>query len=327
MKRISLIIAVIVGSVAAFAQPGPRKAPNPALRAEMAAYYEKEIHPVLEEQHALLINSLGESDQLKVAELREKSKEAREASKEMMQNIKTEKENGASREDIRELYGEQMMEARQNRRLLANELETLAFDNREALTATTESLKPYKETWQEAMKAIRQSHISDEDVEKMKENRRNRFQGNEKGREGFRGKGGQMGFGGHRGKMGMRGAGSHGFRGEKGMARFLLWDGEMKPGGEDMGSRIGIELPSLEQNYPNPVLNQTTITFDLPEQMDKVRLNISDLDGNVLQRLEVSDVQKGANSVSLDLQGFTSGVYLYTLEGEGFKTTKKLYVR
>lgn len=79
----------------------------------------------------------------------------------------------------------------------------------------------------------------------------------------------------------------------------------------------------LHQNYPNPFNPLTNISYSIPADM-KVRLEIFDLLGKLVDLL-VNDYQrKGSYSVTFNGTGISSGVYFYRLSSENYSVTKRL---
>lgn len=79
---------------------------------------------------------------------------------------------------------------------------------------------------------------------------------------------------------------------------------------------------SLYQNFPNPFSSTTNIDFELklPKQ---VKLYISDLHGRLIETLVNEKLPRGDHHFSWS-GNITSGTYLYTLEIEGEKITKRM---
>ena len=86
------------------------------------------------------------------------------------------------------------------------------------------------------------------------------------------------------------------------------------------------ELPvkySLSQNYPNPFNPTTKINFALPKQ-GLVTLKIYDVLGREVRSL-VNEVKAAGNyTVDFNASEFSSGVYFYRLQSEGFTDIKKM---
>jgi hypothetical protein len=78
--------------------------------------------------------------------------------------------------------------------------------------------------------------------------------------------------------------------------------------GESMsGNQIGLDA------YPNPTSDQLTIRFDTSERGDQ-SLMLLDLSGRVL-RSEVVNAESGINTLTWNLEGYQSGIYILALRG------------
>jgi len=92
------------------------------------------------------------------------------------------------------------------------------------------------------------------------------------------------------------------------------------------GSVAGIPSGiSLFQNYPNPFNPETTIRYAVPRAM-RVSLTVYDALGRRVAVLVDGPVPPGAHEVRLRASALASGVYVYTLRGEGSVQSKKLLV-
>jgi alpha-amylase len=93
---------------------------------------------------------------------------------------------------------------------------------------------------------------------------------------------------------------------------------------------------SLKQNFPNPFNPSTTISFSIPispplrgtvgeaDRGSHTTVTIHDLLGRQVATLVNHPLQPGNYSVTWNAQGFTSGIYFYTLKSGDFVSTKKL---
>jgi ligand-binding sensor domain-containing protein len=82
----------------------------------------------------------------------------------------------------------------------------------------------------------------------------------------------------------------------------------------------------LEQNSPNPFCEATTIMFSLP-QTGFTSLRVYDLLG-VEKKVLVSEVLSiGTYEVVLNNADLSEGIYIYTLEAAGVRSTKKLVLK
>lgn len=81
---------------------------------------------------------------------------------------------------------------------------------------------------------------------------------------------------------------------------------------------------SLSNNYPNPFNPSTNINFTIPSA-GEVSLKVYDVMGREAKTvLEASQQAAGAYSYSVDMNGFASGIYFYTLSHNGSIQTKKM---
>lgn len=81
----------------------------------------------------------------------------------------------------------------------------------------------------------------------------------------------------------------------------------------------------LEQNYPNPVLDETTIGFTLP-YAGNARFFVSDIVGRpILEHTKL--YTEGRNVIKLDRKQLPAGVYYYGVEFEGERRMHKMIVK
>jgi len=103
----------------------------------------------------------------------------------------------------------------------------------------------------------------------------------------------------------------------------------------DLGARenstTGIEETSkinsyeLYQNYPNPFNPETTITFNLPDfHLGNAELKIYNTNGQLVKNLSFSNAKPGKQSVKINLNNLTSGIYFYTLQAKNFQAVKRM---
>jgi len=88
--------------------------------------------------------------------------------------------------------------------------------------------------------------------------------------------------------------------------------------GEDLPRKI-----SLSQNYPNPFNPTTQISYDLPESAD-VRLEVYNIQGQLVAILANELQSAGTHTVTFDAQNLASGVYLYRLQAGSTVHVKKM---
>jgi hypothetical protein len=79
----------------------------------------------------------------------------------------------------------------------------------------------------------------------------------------------------------------------------------------------------LYQNYPNPFNPVTTIRFEVPHSQ-YIELKIFDILGREVKTLFKGTAHAGIMAVDFNADGFSSGIYIYRIKGDGFTASKKL---
>lgn len=80
---------------------------------------------------------------------------------------------------------------------------------------------------------------------------------------------------------------------------------------------------SLEQNYPNPFNPSTNISFTIPKSSN-VTLKIYNQIGELIEQLVNQQLEAGSYIYVWDAKSHPSGIYLYELQADGYKETKKM---
>ena len=83
---------------------------------------------------------------------------------------------------------------------------------------------------------------------------------------------------------------------------------------------------SLEQNYPNPFIGRTEISYELAESNDVV-VEISDITGKVIDRHDEGFKPAGNHNVTINADKYEAGIYFYTLKAGDFVQTKRMVVK
>ncbi len=81
----------------------------------------------------------------------------------------------------------------------------------------------------------------------------------------------------------------------------------------------------LEQNYPNPFTQQTTIPFTLPNAA-RVNFFVMDAMGHIVHRDE-QFYQAGDQIITIDMEDYSAGVYYYGIEVDGQRQMRKMILR
>lgn len=80
---------------------------------------------------------------------------------------------------------------------------------------------------------------------------------------------------------------------------------------------------SLSQNYPNPFNPTTNIKFAIPKE-GNVSLKVYDMLGNVVATFIDGYLKAGTYNAEFDGSNYSSGIYFYQLNANGFSETKKM---
>ncbi len=97
---------------------------------------------------------------------------------------------------------------------------------------------------------------------------------------------------------------------------------------EPVSNEEGGELPKtlvLEQNYPNPFSQSTSIRYKMPDA-GAVRIAVYNALGQQVRLLEDGFQASGEHVVTLNADSLPSGLYLYRLEAGGQTLTKRLLI-
>ena len=88
------------------------------------------------------------------------------------------------------------------------------------------------------------------------------------------------------------------------------------------GDGINAKTPVvLGQNYPNPAKNKTVINVEFAST--EAVLRIYNVLGKLVEEIVVSSDQK---RITLDVSNYQEGIYLYSIEADGQKVTKRMTV-
>jgi hypothetical protein len=80
----------------------------------------------------------------------------------------------------------------------------------------------------------------------------------------------------------------------------------------------------LEQNIPNPFNNTTSISYTLPRSC-RISFDVFDVTGKKVYDMNIGTQSEGVHKITLDLSGFSPGVYYYLLKADNeFAGVKKM---
>ena len=95
---------------------------------------------------------------------------------------------------------------------------------------------------------------------------------------------------------------------------------------ETTSSDLQPDLPkqvTLHQNYPNPFNPATTIRYTLSSS-EQVRLSVYDMLGREMAVIVNEMKTAGVHTARWDASGSSSGIYMYVLQTDDFRTTRKM---
>jgi hypothetical protein len=82
---------------------------------------------------------------------------------------------------------------------------------------------------------------------------------------------------------------------------------------------------TLYQNYPNPFNPTTIIKFALPVD-SRVKINVYNALGQLVETLVDREMESGYHEVNFDASRYSSGVYLYRLQTDNYLSVKKMVI-
>ncbi|HUM66960.1 MAG TPA: T9SS type A sorting domain-containing protein, partial [Chitinophagaceae bacterium] len=83
---------------------------------------------------------------------------------------------------------------------------------------------------------------------------------------------------------------------------------------------------SLEQNYPNPFSQTTTIKYSLAKP-GTVNLALYDVHGRLVKSMVNGWKEAGTYTVQLEKASLQGGLYFYKMQTSGFSAARKLIVQ
>lgn len=84
----------------------------------------------------------------------------------------------------------------------------------------------------------------------------------------------------------------------------------------------GVQLSA----FPNPAVNNTTISFRLEKSFNKVLINVMDAQGKIVNRIEKGALASGLYNEQMEVSSLSAGTYYYTIYADNTKLTKSFNV-
>ncbi len=270
-----------------------RKEEMKAMHKALKAYHQENIHPVMLEQRAKLDEKISAADKATIDELRTVFAKAKEQMTEMKAQYKGQGRRGeGAKEGFRALMKEQQDEK--------ETLRALVEKYKDDIKALHEEIEPQRQQWDEDIKAIKEEYLGDNPRHDKQRKQRRHHKGD-----------------GHQGK----GKRQHATPGRK-AGHFLLLDPAAATDTETETALAEAELNA----YPNPTVSNSTLNYEV-KTAGRVRIVLSDEQGNVLKTLIDGYQDAGSYMQEVDLSGLRNGSYYYTLtDKQGVRTQKIVLV-
>jgi hypothetical protein len=99
--------------------------------------------------------------------------------------------------------------------------------------------------------------------------------------------------------------------------------GEVITGLESNLNYLLVNETKLHQNYPNPFNSSTIIKYEIQKE-ENVKLNIYNILGEKIKNIIDEYKSEGSYTLTITLDGFPSGTYIYTFQAGSKLLVKKL---
>lgn len=321
MKKLFSLIALfaLVGTTLfAQGQASPKKhKKSKEHKMELRQHHEQNVYPILKAEHDAFDAALSAEDLNFLVNKRNEANELRKEQRNMRKEMKALKKAGSSKEEVKAKFAEERENLKTKRKSLMESLKPFAENNEELIRQHMEKIKSYQTEWKESRQSIHKKYIGDdfEEIKKHKAARHSKMKKNKSSEDPTKRKEARM---------------------KKKVAKFLLWDGELKKrsknaenvdlGEDNLFGEISEENYQLSA-YPNPAQNQTTVEFQLIEKAKLVRVKIADFNAAIRSELALENLSPGTHRVQLNLSGLEKGQYVILLEVDGQQQTVSLNIR
>lgn len=259
-----------------------------AMKAELEAYKEQNITPILLEQRAKLETELSATDKASIANLRNVFAEMKAEKKALRKKYKQEGKR-PSREEMQQIKAEMKEKYADEKATLT----ALAEKYATSLNILKEEIAPQIKQWKKESQEITEKYMSHD----------------EKLNQGDKGE--------HRGRKGHGGKWGKYLQSKKAIHHFILLD--------PMQSTVkstGIATTNISI-YPNPAINNSKIDYEVKDA-GNIKIELCDENGSVIKVLlnEYKDV--GTYTLNASLSNLRDGIYYYILTDTQGIVTKKL---
>ena len=296
------LIALLAVSTSLWAQDQTkeeRRAKHKAFRAEMKAYHQANVLPVLKAQRQKLDAVMSADDRQKVSDLRAQKKTAREKMRAQRKEFRKNHKKGERPE-----LTDAQKQARKEQHKARRQARTAAWEIADKYETTIEKLmaemKPQHEQWRKDLKAIRVKHFGEH---KKGEHPRMGKKGKGHPRHGKR----------HHGKR-MRG-----MRMLSHPLAFLMFDPAKPEKADDKGKATSVI-------YPNPSSSASSIEYSLIKS-ENVNIQLVDANGKLVKQVLNTTKSAGNHSQTIDMEGLKTGTYYLRIKTSAGTETKRIIKR
>lgn len=267
---------------------GARREALQELRADMRAWFEREVYPTAKMWHEQYDASLSPEDLRTLQGLRAEAKRLKEAVTADLKNMRGSFERG-DRSELREKMGDLRDKHRDAVEQLLERLKPIAKRSRTKLRELFDANEDKIEAWRAQARDIVGDWRDDHDELGLK--------------------------GGHR-QLPLIGA-----DGRKAAVRFILWDGSMPPAPESRPL-----APSRMPMKVSPAPSGNTATVDISNIPDgQHTLQVFDMNGTMVRSTTVTALSGQVNH-KIDLSGLPAGTYMVSINTPAGRSTSNVVV-
>ncbi|MEO1437179.1 MAG: T9SS type A sorting domain-containing protein [Bacteroidota bacterium] len=280
-----------------------------AMKAELKAYRDENVQPVMLAQRQKLEESISLADKAEIEQLRTIFQAEKEKRKALKAELKAKKaaasESGEKpTEAERAAMHAQIKAQKEAMAPHRDAVKALIEKYDERISALLEEVKPQAETWKAATRTIKTKYFGDLMEEKAALSR--------KGNQHRKGHGmGKPGHG-HHEKAGK------GERGAFKKARFLLMNVE----GETATNETTLPQINNLNVFPNPSTSRNTVQFEVVKA-GTILIEIHDQSGNVVQRVAQKYLEPGIYREEVNVSQLKESVYYYVISDQSGMISEK----
>lgn len=262
------------------------------LRSELKAYHDNTVLPTLRTQRAKLEEKISAEDKATIASLRTKFETAHQRMK--TKEGKERPKMGEHKIGQGKNRGEKFQGPTEEQKADRETLKALVEKYKADIQSLRAEIEPQQQQWAKDMKAIHAKYRSEAKPQPQQEKQKQPARNKEAGKER---------------------------RYDMGMTHFLL----LNPAATTTApAASGLATAEL-QAFPNPTTDNSTLTYTV-KQAGRVRIVLSDEQGNVLKTLVDEYRDAGDYTLTVDLNSLKNGSYYYTLTDKQGITSKKVVV-